>query len=86
MDSARPIYTYPAFALVSYGNRDSSGYKERYNIPEAHTCIRGTMRYQGFPEFAKTLSNMGFFGTILPMSFLSESNTFKPLVWNQVDC
>ncbi|KAJ1673129.1 saccharopine dehydrogenase (NADP+, L-glutamate-forming), partial [Spiromyces aspiralis] len=82
MDSARPIFTYPAFAVVGYGNRDSSGYKERYNIPEAQTVIRGTMRYQGFPEFAKTLSNMGFLDDT-PNEFLSKSNP-EPLPWNKV--
>ncbi|KAJ1919884.1 saccharopine dehydrogenase (NADP+, L-glutamate-forming) [Mycoemilia scoparia] len=82
MDSARPIFTYPAFAVVGYGNRDSSGYKERYNIPEAHTVIRGTMRYQGFPEFAKALGNIGFLNDE-PQEFLSASNP-DPLSWNQV--
>lgn len=28
------------FAFVAYPNRDSTGYKERYNIPEAQTVIR----------------------------------------------
>lgn len=32
----------------------------RYNIPEAETIIRGTLRYQGFPEFIKTLVDIGF--------------------------
>ncbi len=28
------------FAFVAYPNRDSTGYKERYNIPEAQTVVR----------------------------------------------
>ena len=28
------------FATVAYPNRDSTPYKERYNIPEAQTIIR----------------------------------------------
>ncbi|KAJ1890197.1 saccharopine dehydrogenase (NADP+, L-glutamate-forming) [Kickxella alabastrina] len=82
MDSARPIYVYPAFATVGYGNRDSSHYRERYNIPHAQTCVRGTMRYQGFPEFAKTLVNMGFLDDA-QHAFLSTSNT-QDLSWNKV--
>ncbi|KAJ2236141.1 saccharopine dehydrogenase (NADP+, L-glutamate-forming) [Coemansia sp. RSA 485] len=82
MDSARPIYIYPAFATVGYGNRDSSHYRERYNIPHAQTCVRGTMRYQGFPEFAKTLVNMGFLDDA-PQQLLSAANT-EPLPWNKV--
>ncbi|KAJ1966359.1 saccharopine dehydrogenase (NADP+, L-glutamate-forming) [Dipsacomyces acuminosporus] len=82
MDSARPIYVYPAFATVGYGNRDSSHYRERYNIPHAETCVRGTLRYQGFPEFAKTLVNMGFLDDT-PHEFLSTSNAAE-LPWSSV--
>lgn len=31
-----------------------------YNIPEAHTVVRGTLRYTGFPEFIKALVDIGF--------------------------
>ncbi|KAG0290418.1 saccharopine dehydrogenase (NADP+, L-glutamate-forming), partial [Dissophora globulifera] len=60
MNSAKPIPIYPAFAFVGYPNRDSTPYKERYNIPEAQTILRGTLRYAGFPEFVKTLVDIGF--------------------------
>lgn len=60
MAQAKPYPIYPGFALVAYPNRDSTPYKERYNIPEAHTIIRGTLRYGGFPEFIKVLVDMGF--------------------------
>jgi len=37
------LWTYQqlGFAFVAYPNRDSTPYKERYNIPEAETIIRG---------------------------------------------
>lgn len=40
---ARVFITYLSlgFALVAYPNRDSTPYRERYNIPEAETIIRG---------------------------------------------
>jgi saccharopine dehydrogenase (NADP+, L-glutamate forming) len=60
MKSATPYFIYPAFAFVAYANRDSTDYKERYAIPEAQTVVRGTLRYQGFPEFVKTLVDIGF--------------------------
>ena len=60
MAAAKPYYIYPGYAFVGYPNRDSTPYKERYNIPEAETIIRGTLRYQGFPEFIRTLVDMGF--------------------------
>ena len=44
--SAKPIFVYPAFAFEGYPNRDSTPYDKRYNIPEAHTILRGTLRYQ----------------------------------------
>lgn len=60
MESAKPYFIYPGFAFVAYGNRDSTPYRERYNIPEAETLIRGTLRYQGFPQFIKVLVDIGF--------------------------
>lgn len=60
MATAKPYFVYPGYALVCYPNRDSTNYKELYNIPEAETVIRGTLRYQGFPEFIKVLVDIGF--------------------------
>ena len=60
MGTAKPYFIYPGFAFVAYPNRDSTPYKERYNIPEAQTILRGTLRYQGFPEFVRVLVDMGF--------------------------
>jgi saccharopine dehydrogenase (NADP+, L-glutamate forming) len=77
MDSAKPYYIYPGFAFVAYPNRDSTPYKERYNIPEAETIIRGTLRYQGFPEFVRVLVDAGFLSDA-PLPSLS-----KPIPWAQ---
>ncbi len=63
MDSAKPIFIYPAFSFVGYPNRDSSPYTERYNIPECKDLIRGSLRYQGFPAFIKALVALGFLST-----------------------
>ncbi|CAF9911721.1 MAG: Saccharopine dehydrogenase [NADP(+), L-glutamate-forming] [Heterodermia speciosa] len=52
--------TYPGFSFVAYPNRDSTPYKERYQIPEASTIIRGTLRFQGFPQFVRVLVDIGF--------------------------
>lgn len=48
-----------------------------YNIPEAKTCIRGTLRYAGFPEFIKTLVDCGFLSEE-PQDYLKEAGP-----WNQ---
>ncbi len=60
MGHARPYYIAPAFAFVAYPNRDSTPFREFYNIPEAETIVRGTLRYQGFPEFVKALLQLGW--------------------------
>ncbi|KAG0132767.1 Saccharopine dehydrogenase [Tuber indicum] len=78
METAKPYLIYPGFAFVAYPNRDSTVYKERYAIPEAQTVIRGTLRYQGFPEFVRTLVDTGFLSDE-PLAFLKPSDT--PLPW-----
>jgi len=78
MDAAKPYIIYPGFAFVAYPNRDSTVYKERYAIPEAQTIIRGTLRYQGFPEFVRTLVDSGFLSD-KPLGFLKPSDS--PLPW-----
>lgn len=77
MATAKPYHIYPGYAFVAYPNRDSSVYKERYNIPEAHTIIRGTLRYAGFPEFIKVLVDTGFLDD-------AEQDYFKqPIPWKE---
>ena len=81
MDSAKPWYIYPAFAFVGYPNRDSTPYTQRYNIPECKNLVRGTLRYQGFPQFIKALVSLGF---------LNDDNVdylqadAEPISWKQV--
>ena len=75
MATAKPYFIYPGFAFVAYPNRDSTVYKEIYNIPEADTVIRGTLRFQGFPEFIKVLVDIGFLSD-------EKSATFEsPIAW-----
>ncbi|KAL0635354.1 saccharopine dehydrogenase (NADP+, L-glutamate-forming) [Maublancomyces gigas] len=78
MEAAKPYHIYPGYAFVAYPNRDSTPYKERYNIPEAETIIRGTLRYQGFPEFVRTLVDIGFLSDE-PVDFLKS----EPMPWRE---
>lgn len=73
MATAQPYFIYPGFAFVAYPNRDSTTYKELYNIPEAETVIRGTLRFQGFPEFVKVLVDLGFLKETEHPAFKSEA-------------
>ena len=60
MGHAESYYISPAFAFVAYPNRNSVPFREWYNIPEAETVVRGTRRYQGFPQFIKALVDLGW--------------------------
>jgi saccharopine dehydrogenase (NADP+, L-glutamate forming) len=73
MKEAKPYFIYPGYAFVAYPNRDSTPYRERYNIPEAQTIIRGTLRYQGFPEYIKALVDIGFLSDE-PQDYLKEGS------------
>lgn len=76
MGTAKPYFIMPGYAFVAYPNRDSTPYRERYNIPEAETIIRGTLRYQGFPQFIKVLVQTGFLEET-PIDALKTSITWK---------
>ncbi|SCU92762.1 LAFA_0F12684g1_1 [Lachancea sp. 'fantastica'] len=77
MASAKPYFIFPGFALVCYPNRDSTPFKDLYEIPEAETVIRGTLRFQGFPEFVKVLVDVGMLKD-------EENEIFqKPIAWNE---
>lgn len=76
MGAAKPYFIYPGYAFVAYPNRDSTPYNERYSIPEAQTIVRGTLRYQGFPEFIRTLVQTGFL-TETPSDVLSKPTTWR---------
>lgn len=80
MKSAKPYFIYPGYAFIAYPNRDSTEYVKRYNIPEAQTVIRGTLRYQGFAEFVSVLVDLGFLDDT-PVDFLARSS--QPLTWRE---
>lgn len=49
----------PGFSLEGFANRDSLRYKGLYKIPEAHTLLRGTLRYRGFSNMMKGILKLG---------------------------
>lgn len=46
MDAANSMDFLPGFSLEGYPNRDSTIYTDLYGIREAHTVLRGTLRYK----------------------------------------
>ncbi|KAF4981115.1 hypothetical protein FZEAL_3022 [Fusarium zealandicum] len=77
MGTAKPYFIYPGFAFVAYPNRDSTPYKERYNMPECETIVRGTLRYQGFPQFIRVLVQIGF------LEDAAQESLSQPIAWNE---
>ncbi|PQE32642.1 Saccharopine dehydrogenase protein [Rutstroemia sp. NJR-2017a WRK4] len=60
MSIAEPYHVMDGYSFVAYPNRDSVPFKEFYNIPEAETVIRGSLRYKGNPEFIQALAGIGW--------------------------
>ncbi len=60
MSKAEPYYVMNGYDFVAYPNRDSVPFREFYNIPEAQTVIRGSLRYNGNPAFVQALAELGW--------------------------
>jgi len=59
LDATRNFDFIPGLALEGFPNRDSTIYKEKYNIQSAHTLLRGTLRYRGYSDIVKGLTSLG---------------------------
>ncbi|KAF0852789.1 mitochondrial lysine biosynthesis saccharopine dehydrogenase [Andalucia godoyi] len=60
---AIPQKQYPGFNLEGVANRDSIKYRELYDIPEAETVLRGTLRFPGFATMVLTFRALGLTDT-----------------------
>lgn len=60
MSKAEPYFVKNGYNFVTYPNRNSVPFREFYNIPEAHTVIRGSLRYNGNPAFVQALAELGW--------------------------
>lgn len=63
MATAGPYYVMDGYDFVAYPNRNAVPFREFYSIPEAHTVIRGSLRYEGNPAFVKALIDLGWLDT-----------------------
>ncbi|XP_017786557.1 PREDICTED: alpha-aminoadipic semialdehyde synthase, mitochondrial-like [Nicrophorus vespilloides] len=59
MAATKSLDFLPGFSLEGFPNRDSTAYTNYYGIPDALTVLRGTIRYTGFAEAARTLQLLG---------------------------
>ncbi|GKT45065.1 saccharopine dehydrogenase [NADP(+), L-glutamate-forming] [Colletotrichum spaethianum] len=63
MAQATPYYVADGYSFVAYPNRNSVPFREFYNIPEAETVVRGSLRYEGNPSFVAALITLGWLNT-----------------------
>lgn len=59
MDFAKDVNFLNGFSLEAFPNRDSMSYQQLYNLPDAKTVIRGTLRYRGFSRTMNSLKMLG---------------------------
>ena len=60
MATAKPYFVVDGYDFVAYPNRNSVPFREFYKIPEAHTVVRGSLRYEGNPAFIKAFADAGW--------------------------
>ncbi|XP_050705954.1 alpha-aminoadipic semialdehyde synthase, mitochondrial-like [Eriocheir sinensis] len=63
LENTRPYHSLPGFNLEGFANRDSTLYKELYNINDASTVIRGTLRYRGYSDLVLGMVKLGLLNT-----------------------
>ena len=59
VDKLETKFTYALFRNLVLPFRDSTVYGELYGIPEAHTILRGTLRYRGYTDALRGLVRLG---------------------------
>ncbi|XP_061697496.1 alpha-aminoadipic semialdehyde synthase, mitochondrial isoform X2 [Syngnathoides biaculeatus] len=82
MDAVTPVDFFPGFNLEGYPNRDSTKYAKLYDIPDAHTLLRGTLRYKGFSRAVRGFVKLGLISSQarLPPADASSAVTWRALV------
>lgn len=82
MEHARDVDGFlRGFSLEAFPNRDSLEYQDLYNLPDAKTIVRGSMRYRGFSDTIKTLKTLGLMEKT-PHPLLIPENGSE-LTWRQ---
>ncbi|MCJ1321926.1 hypothetical protein MMC15_007271 [Xylographa vitiligo] len=77
MNRAEPRHGWLLVRGLSY-NRNSIPFRESYNIPEAETILRGSLRYGGYSKSIKAFADIGWSDT-------ANKDWLKPgLTWAQI--
>ena len=83
MASTKDLDFLPGFNLEGFPNRDSTIYTGYYGLEEAVTVLRGTIRYKGFAEAARTLQ---FLGLLDPNPHSSLHDRGPDITWRRLIC
>jgi saccharopine dehydrogenase (NADP+, L-glutamate forming) len=62
MAVAKPYHGVDGYSFLAYPNRNSLPFREFYKIPEADTILRGSLRYNGNPQFIQAFAGLGWLG------------------------
>ncbi|KAK2003273.1 saccharopine dehydrogenase [Colletotrichum falcatum] len=73
MARAASYHVADGYSFVAYPNRNSVPFREFYNIPEAETVVRGSLRYEGNPSFVAALIKLGWLDT-QPRAWLEKES------------
>lgn len=59
MAASVPHHVLDGYSFLAYPNRHPTPFREFYKIPEAHTVVRGSLRYEGNPALVRALISLG---------------------------
>ncbi|XP_050313695.1 alpha-aminoadipic semialdehyde synthase, mitochondrial isoform X2 [Anthonomus grandis grandis] len=83
MRTTKSLDFLPGFSLEGFPNRDSTSYAKLYGIEDANTILRGTIRYTGFSQSARTLQALGLLD---PEPHPSVHSQGPEITWRQLVC
>ncbi|XP_064633464.1 alpha-aminoadipic semialdehyde synthase, mitochondrial-like isoform X3 [Lineus longissimus] len=83
MDAVEELDFLPGFNLEGIPNRDSIIYKDIFKIPDAHTILRGSIRYKGFCNAMKGIVSVGLISPD-PVSALHPGG--PDITWKEFMC
>lgn len=73
-----------ALVFESYPNRDSMQYIDLYEMKDAVSFMRGTLRYKGYPLLLRSMIELGLLAED-PIPFLSSVSNFRDLIHKAVE-
>ena len=71
-------YGLTGYFFVNNPNRDSTVYGDLYGIPEAHTILRGTLRFRGYTDALRGLVRLGLLSPDPHPALHEQASFFKP--------